>query len=95
MQLLFIGNSLTRGQIGISYIDLLKADNPDWKIKNAGVDGDTLKNIADRVQKETPGTNYDYIIIEAGHNDIILPLPARVFCLDWFLNIYENKDEDL
>jgi lysophospholipase L1-like esterase len=73
MQLLFIGNSLTRGQIGSSYIDLLKADNPEWHINNVGVDGDTLKNISDRVQKEVVRTKYDHIIIEAGHNDIILP----------------------
>ena len=74
MKLLFIGNSITKGEIGESFVHLLKEQNPGWVIKNAGVNGDTLKNISDRLAKEIPiNPDYDFIIIEAGHNDIILP----------------------
>jgi len=74
MRVLFIGNSITRGEIGESFIDLFRADYPDWEIKNAGINADTLKNISDRITHEISiCTEYDYIIIEAGHNDVILP----------------------
>ena len=74
MKLLFIGNSITKGTIGKSFVDLLKEHHPDWVIKNAGVRGDTLKNISDRLTIEILiNPDYDFIIIEAGHNDIILP----------------------
>ena len=74
MKILFLGNSITKGEIGQSFVDLFRNEYPGWIIKNAGVNGDTLKNISDRVASEietNPG--YDFIVIEAGYNDIILP----------------------
>ena len=84
MKLLFIGNSITKGTIGKSFVDLLKEHHPDWVIKNAGVRGDTLKNISDRLTIEILiNPDYDFIIIEAGHNDIILPtFKTRGYCSD-------------
>ncbi|MEO6902395.1 MAG: SGNH/GDSL hydrolase family protein [Bacteroidia bacterium] len=74
MKLFFIGNSITKGEIGESYIELLKMEHPNWIINNAGINGDTLKNISYRLERQNNLiTNYDYIIIEAGLNDIILP----------------------
>lgn len=81
MRLLFIGNSITKGDIGESFVDLFKEQYPDWTIKNAGVNGHTLKNISDRIEHELDVEDeYDFIIIEAGYNDIILPyLDTRGF----------------
>ena len=74
MRILFIGNSITNGEIGESFIRLLEEQYPDWIIKNAGVNGHTLKNISDRIEKELDvEVEYDFIVIEAGYNDIILP----------------------
>ena len=73
MKLLFIGNSITKGEIGQSFVDLFKEQYPDWEITNAGVNGDTLRGISSRVAKEAESNNYDFIVIEAGYNDIILP----------------------
>lgn len=74
MKILFIGDSITKGQIGESFVDLFKTDYPEWNIKNAGINGDTLKNISNRIVHEiSMNALYDYIIIEAGYNDIILP----------------------
>ncbi|MEJ1241073.1 GDSL-type esterase/lipase family protein [Chryseolinea sp. T2] len=74
MKILFLGNSITRGQIGESFVASIQIDNPIWSIHNAGVDGDTLKNISDRlVNILSDGSEYDFVVIEAGHNDIILP----------------------
>ena len=73
MKILFIGNSITKGEIGQSFVDLFKNQYPDWIIKNAGVNGDTLKNISDRIAGELETDEYDFIVIEAGYNDVILP----------------------
>ena len=74
MRVLFLGNSITKGEIGKSFVDLFRNQYPDWMIKNAGVNGDTLKNISDRIAGEIETTDdYDFIVIEAGYNDIILP----------------------
>lgn len=74
MKLLFIGNSITKGERGESFVDLFKEQYPDWTITNAGVNGDTLRGISARVAKEIETTSdYDFIVIEAGYNDIILP----------------------
>jgi lysophospholipase L1-like esterase len=74
MKILFAGNSITRGQIGESFVTSMQVNNPTWNIYNAGVDGDTLKNISDRlIDILSDGTRYDFVVIEAGHNDIILP----------------------
>lgn len=40
---------------------------------NMGLGGDTLQGISDRLLTEISRNSYDIIIIEAGHNDIILP----------------------
>lgn len=73
MRILFIGNSITKGEIGESFVDLFKNQHPDWDIRNAGVNGATLKNISDRIARELEGAEYDFVVIEAGYNDIILP----------------------
>ena len=73
MKLLFIGNSITKGEIGESFVDLFKEQYPDWIIKNAGENGNTLKNVSDRIAGEIENSDYDFIIIEAGYNDILLP----------------------
>lgn len=73
MRILFIGNSITKGEIGKSFVDLFKNQYPEWTIRNAGVNGDTLKNISDRIEGELDaGVDYDFIVVEAGYNDIIL-----------------------
>lgn len=75
MKVLFIGNSLTNGSIGVSFVNLIKSDHPGWHIINAGVNGDTLVNIGERLPEHLRReNNYDHIVIEGGYNDIILPL---------------------
>lgn len=73
MKLLCMGDSVTQGTIGESFVELLRTDNPQWIIRNAGVNGDTLLNISDRIEQEIDACPYDCILIEAGYNDIILP----------------------
>jgi lysophospholipase L1-like esterase len=93
LKILFIGNSITKGEIGESFVDLFKDQYPDWIIKNAGVNGETLRNISRRVSKEIESNpDYDFIVIEAGYNDIILPyLDTRGLLLRLALRYLHRK----
>jgi len=74
MKILFIGNSITQGLIGESFVKMFALEHPNWVIKNAGVGGDTLKNVGSRVITELQNdVSFDIIVFEAGYNDIILP----------------------
>ena len=74
MRILFIGDSITKGEVGESFVDLFREKYPDWFIRNAGVNGDTLRNTSNRIAKELETEeDFDYIIIEVGYNDVILP----------------------
>jgi lysophospholipase L1-like esterase len=74
MKLLIAGDSITEGITGISYVAKLEKRYQNLKITNLGLGGDTLIGISNRVLehlKKNP--HYDAVIIEAGHNDILLP----------------------
>ncbi|MET0637333.1 MAG: GDSL-type esterase/lipase family protein [Chitinophagaceae bacterium] len=74
MRLLFIGNSITAGNTGVSFIRIIKKQQPSWKIVNKGINGEPLYNIADRLIRLLKTDHaFDYIIIEAGVNDLLLP----------------------
>ena len=74
MKLLIVGDSITEGVTGVGYIDFLMHAHPNLKITNLGLGGDTLIGITNRLVEHIKVSNqYDGIIIEAGHNDIILP----------------------
>ncbi len=73
-RILFCGNSITRGELGCSYVKLLEKQFPDYEMTNLGLDGDTVSGIMNRtlslLEKDD---DYDLIVISAGHNDILLP----------------------
>lgn len=71
---LIIGDSITEGISGISYIPYMEKKLPDHIFHNHGLGGDTLSGITQRllILLETK-QDYDYIVIEAGHNDIVIP----------------------
>ncbi len=72
---LFIGDSITEGKIGVGYVDLVQNNFPGVKCKNYGRGGDTISGIFNRLLKilKTHTEKYDVIVIEAGHNDLFLP----------------------
>jgi lysophospholipase L1-like esterase len=75
MKILFIGDSITRGDIGVSYVKMIRTKYANAQIVNAGYNGDTLNIIAKRlfkILKKNPA--YDYIVLQAGYNDLLLPV---------------------
>ncbi len=74
-KILFIGDSITNGKIGIGYVDIIQHNFPEFQCKNYGRGGDTISGIFTRLLKflKTHVEKYDIIVIEAGHNDLFLP----------------------
>ena len=73
MRILFIGDSLIRGSVGMNWVKRIAVKNPDWIIENAGADGDTLIKIKQRLDKKLDRNQYDVIFFEAGMNDLMIP----------------------
>ena len=75
MKILFIGDSITRGSVGVSYVKMSEAKFKNLEIVNAGINGDTLNVIASRLfEILKSGPAYDYIVLQAGYNDLLLPV---------------------
>ena len=77
--ILFIGDSITEGKIGIGYINLIQRNFPEFQCQNYGRGGDTLSGIFTRLLKilRTNTDKYDIIVIEAGFNDLFFPYLKR------------------
>jgi lysophospholipase L1-like esterase len=72
-KILFVGNSITQAIVGINYINFIKKVHPDYKCINKGISGDTLLGATNRLIKcLDSGVNPDVIVLEIGHNDIVL-----------------------
>ena len=76
MKVLFIGDSLIRGSVGMNWVKRIAIKNPDWIVENAGEDGDTLIKIKQRLDKKLERNQYDVIFFEAGMNDLLIPAMA-------------------
>jgi len=73
-KILFIGDSITAAIPGISYVTIIKKRYPGHNYQTKGVPGATLLDITNKLLKILgKNSNYDFIIIEAGHNDIFAP----------------------
>jgi len=73
MRILFIGDSLIKGSVGVNWVKRLSLKNPDWIVENAGVNGETLIKIKQRLDKKLGENNYDVIFFQAGINDLLIP----------------------
>ena len=75
MKILVAGDSITEGITGVSYLEKLEQLMPEHEFINLGLGGDTIIGIGNRVLEHLKtDSNYDVIIVEAGHNDILLPI---------------------
>lgn len=89
MKVLFIGDSLIRGNLGVNWVRLLTEKHREWKVENAGANGETMTNISSRLKKKLcKREDYDFIVLLAGANDILLPsLADRGF---FYKRVYEH-----
>jgi lysophospholipase L1-like esterase len=73
--ILFIGDSITEGKLGINFVEMIQRRYPDTLCHNKGHGGDTMQEIATRLIRILKKDKHKYstIVIEAGLNDILLP----------------------
>ncbi len=73
MKVLFIGDSIVEGSIGVSFTDIVAGQNPEMTLVNHGIPGDTLPGICRRLLALlVREKDFDAIVIEGGHNDILM-----------------------
>ncbi len=70
MRILFLGDSITVGVPGVSYVKMIQSDNKDWKIANRAKGGDTVKSLYKRVKEMDDLDSFDHIFLFIGVNDI-------------------------
>ncbi len=83
MRIVFLGDSLTEGREGASYLRVLGdwvAGTPELRgveLINAGVGGDTVHNLARRVERDVAPHDPDWVVVFAGANDCTTALLRR------------------
>ncbi len=71
MRVVCLGDSLTAGQYGGSYVEALRRLRPDLTLINAGVGGDTVLNLLARLDRDVLAVAPDGVLLIAGGNDAI------------------------
>lgn len=71
MKIIFFGDSLTEGSYGGSYVAAIRERHPDHEIINAGVGGDTVVNLAERLDGAVIDHAPDGVFVMVGGNDAV------------------------
>lgn len=71
MKLVFLGDSLTWGGYGGSYVDALRRLMPEHEIINAGEGGNTAINLLRRLESDVLSHDPDGVFVMVGGNDAI------------------------
>jgi len=70
MKIAFLGDSITEGALGVSYVDILKTHFSKNDLTNYGKGGDTISSLQKRIRKIEDLADYDTIILFVGVNDL-------------------------
>jgi lysophospholipase L1-like esterase len=70
MKIVFLGDSITQGIPGVSYVSMVEKSLPQYEIVNRGVGGDTVSSLQKRVKKMNDLLTFDYIVLFIGVNDV-------------------------
>ena len=71
MKVVCFGDSLTEGAYGGSYFDALRQLRPDLDLINAGVGGDTVLNLLERLDDDVLAHQPDAVFVMVGGNDAV------------------------
>lgn len=86
MKIAFLGDSITEGVHGYSYIKVLKELNTNISFSNYGKGGDTVSSLYKRMKKISDLNEYDIIFLFIGINDIL-------GTLSWFYKLLKVIDK--
>jgi len=98
MKVGFIGDSLTEGRPGVSFVNMLKGQYPNISLVNLGKPGESVKSLHARLMKTTLDTDYDLSFLWIGVNDVyskLLKVKAQPIAADHeefrklFINVLE------
>ena len=70
MKILFLGDSITEGKPGVSYISMIQKNFKDIELINRGFGGDTVSSLYKRVCKMEDLDAFDHIVLFIGVNDV-------------------------
>jgi lysophospholipase L1-like esterase len=70
MRIAFVGDSLTRGIPGCSYLAVLRKELPDHRLVNLGVGNDTVISVYRRIVGLSVDEPFDMVFLWIGVNDI-------------------------
>jgi len=70
MRVLFLGDSITEGKLGVSYVPKVDIKDSENSLVNRGVGGDTVSSLYSRVLKMKDLPSFDYIVVFIGVNDV-------------------------
>ncbi|MBL8162346.1 MAG: hypothetical protein JNJ61_10210, partial [Anaerolineae bacterium] len=76
MRILFFGDSLTQGTIGVNYVDKLARALPQHTLINKGINGDTSLNLYRRTQEDVIALRPDLVFVMVGINDALSNVEA-------------------
>jgi lysophospholipase L1-like esterase len=71
MNIVFFGDSLTRGTFGVSYVEKVAAALPNHHIAAKGINGDTTLNLYRRVTRDVLDAKPEAVFMMIGVNDAI------------------------
>lgn len=92
MRIIFLGDSLTEGTMGVSYVDKVAKAMPGHHFINRGVNGDTTLNIYRRIHADVVDEKPDGVFLMIGVNDAISSVePASNFYFRWFKGIPNGR----
>jgi lysophospholipase L1-like esterase len=80
LKIAFLGDSLTEGIVGASYVDLLQDKLPQHEMVNHGRGGETVKSLYRRIQRMEWPSPFDLGVFWIGVNDVLVKT-------HWFIRI--------
>lgn len=95
MKILIVGDSITEGVPGVSYVDMLKQKLPDHTIINYGKGGDTVGSALKRCRSIEFPEQLDVIVLFIGVNDVFgnMTKPHKLFKVITRQTPAKNMDE--
>lgn len=98
MKIAFLGDSITTGKPGVSFVEPFKTKYPNHEFLNYGKGGDTVISLLQRLQQMRIPQDIDVMILMIGINDVYVktawwqPLLKRRMNQPWVKNTQEFKE---
>lgn len=94
MKIAFLGDSITEGNLGVSFVDIIENRLPDLAVKNYGVGGDTVASLYKRIQKMDNLDTFDVFVLFIGINDVFGKLNLQHKLIKILSNQITAKNSD-